>query len=142
MAYTFYVDNNLTNPDFRIVDGQITLARGADEIVQQIIVSLKTELAEWFLNVNFGVPYFTLTGNKNNNLDNGILGSNYDTSVVQSYITRAVLDVPGVLSVIELNVQKKSRENLLTIDGTVLVSEDETNGIGTQQTFTVSIGDT
>ena len=80
MSYSFFVDNNLQNPDFRIVDGQIALVRGASEIVQHIIISLETELAEWFLNVAFGIPYFTLTGNKNDNLDNGILGSNYDKS--------------------------------------------------------------
>lgn len=141
MSYSFFVDNNLQNPDFRIVDGQIALVRGASEIVQHIVISLKTELAEWFLNIFFGVPYFTLTGNKNDNLDNGILGSNYDKSVVQSYITRAVLDVPGVLSVVDLVVRKDAALNLLTIEGNVLVEDDEVNGIGTQQTFTVNISE-
>lgn len=141
MNYSFYVDNNLANPDFRIVDGQMVLVRGEDAIVQQIITSLKAELGEWFLNVNFGIPYFSATGSKNDNLDNGILGSNYDKSIVQSYITRAVLDVPGVISVVDLEVQKLNTANSLTITGSVLVEDDEANGIGTQQTFTVNVSE-
>lgn len=141
MNYSFYVDNNLPNPDFRIVDGQIVLVRGEDDIVQKIIISLKTEIAEWFLNVNFGMPYFTATGLKNNNLDNGILGSNYDESVVQSFITATVLNVPGVISVLDLVVRKNNQLNRLTITGDVLVEDDNQNGIGTQQTFTVNVGD-
>lgn len=141
MAYSLYVDNNLPNPDFRIVDGQMALVRGEDAIVQQIIVTLKTEIAEWFLNINFGLPYFTATGVKNDNFDNGILGSNYDESIVQSFITGAVLLVPGVTSVIDLIVRKRGELNLLTITGTVLVEDQDVNGIGTQQTFTVNIGE-
>jgi hypothetical protein len=141
MSYSFYVDNNLPNPDFRIVDGQMVLVRGEDAIVQQIIITLKTEIAEWFLNINFGLPYFTATGVKNDNFNNGILGSNYDESVVQSFITGAVLLVPGVTSVVDLIVRKQGNLNLLTITGTVLVEDQEVNGIGTQQTFTVNVGE-
>lgn len=141
MAYSLYVDNNLPNPDFRIVDGQMALVRGEDAIVQQIIVTLKTEIAEWFLNINFGLPYFTATGVKNDNFDNGILGSNYDESIVQSFITGAVLLVPGVTIVIDLIVRKRGELNLLNITGTVLVEDQDVNGIGTQQTFTLNIGE-
>ena len=141
MSYSFYVDNNLPSPDLRVVDGQLVLVRGEDAIMQQIIITLKTEIAEWFLNINFGLPYFTATGVKNDNFDNGILGSNFDESIVQTFITAAILQVPGVISVIDLVVRKRGELNLLTITGTVLVEDQEVNGIGTQQTFTVNVGE-
>lgn len=139
MNYSFLVDRALN--DFRIVDGKMVFVRGASTVAQQTVITLKTEIGEWFLNVNFGLPYFTETGSVNDNTDNGILGGNFPESVIQSFVTAAILQVPNVLSIEILDIKKVPNIKSLTINSTVLVEDSDTNGIGTQQTFTVNIGD-
>ena len=139
MNYSFLVDRTLN--DFRIVDGKIVFVRGAHTVAQQTAITLKTEIGEWFLNVNFGLPYFTQTGNVNDNLDNGILGGNLPESIIQSYITGAILQVPNVLSIDALEIRKIASAMSSLINASILVEDSDVNGIGTQQTLTVNIGD-
>ena len=139
MNYSFAVDRVFN--DFRVVDGQLVYVRGADTVAQQLAITLLTEIGEWFLNVNFGLPYFTNTGNVNDNTDNGILGGNYPDSIIQSYITAAILSVPNVLSIESLDIKRKPSTSSISISSTVIVEDSNVNGAGTQQTFTVNVGD-
>ena len=139
MNYSFAVDRVFN--DFRVVDGQLVYVRGANTVAQQLAITLLTEIGEWFLNVNFGLPYFTNTGNVNDNTDNGILGGNYPDSIIQSYITAAILSVPNVLSIESLEIKRTPSISSISINSTVLVEDSNVNGAGTQQTFTVNVGD-
>ena len=76
MAYSFYIDEIYN--DFRISNGDLVLVQGADNVVQQIRITLKTELGEWFLNTNFGLPYYSSTKNINDNSTPGIQVESFD----------------------------------------------------------------
>lgn len=51
------------NGDFEFDSmNEIKVIDGIDEIKQRLKISLKTEAKEWFLNINFGVPWLKMLG--------------------------------------------------------------------------------
>lgn len=138
MSYSFYIDPIYN--DFRVSDNQLGLVRGADTIAQQIKIAILAEIGSWFLDVNFGLPWISATGLTNNNQDNGILGSNYPDSLIQTYVSRVVLSIPGVLTINDFVITRNRSNKSLSISIKVIVEESETNGIGTEKTINVVFG--
>ena len=72
-------------------DGKLATIHGAEEVRQRVIIALRHYWREYFLNVPVGVPWYEL-----------ILGSK-DKKQAEALIRRAVLEVPGVVSIINMS---------------------------------------
>jgi len=75
-------------------DGKIAKIKSAPEVRQRVIITLRHYWQEYFLNVLAGMPWYEL-----------ILGSK-DTKQAELLIRDAVLKVPGVISIININSVK------------------------------------
>ena len=73
------------------------MVRGADEVAQRIEVTLNHEYNEYFLNRPGGVPWYS-----------AILGSK-DRDTVLLILRKAILDVPGVVSVLGVQITQSGR---------------------------------
>ena len=72
----------------------LMLIGNAERVAQQIKISLKAFLGEWFLDTGFGIPYFEEMLVKNPNM-----------MIVREIIRDRILAVPGVMTVITLDVE-------------------------------------
>lgn len=90
MAFTWAL-NNRYNDMLIGRNGQLATVYGAEEVRQRIIISLRHYWQEYFLNVPAGVPWYEL-----------ILGSK-DLKQAEALLRGAVLDVPGVVSIISIS---------------------------------------
>ena len=138
MAYSFYIDEIYN--DFRISNGDLVLVQGADNVVQQIRITLKTELGEWFLNTNFGLPYYSSTKNINDNSTPGILGGNKSAAEIEAYLVAAVLQVPGVVTINRFDLVEVSAQRRVVVNMDVQVESFDFQGIGTQSEVNISLG--
>ena len=140
MSYSLFIDP-LFN-DFRISNGDIVLVKGDDAVVQQIRTTLRTQLGEWFLNINFGLPYYSLSATDiNDNSNPGILGGNLSAAEIQSYLIAAVLQVPGVITIDQFLIEEVSTTRNIFVEMTVTVETFPFNGIGTQKQVSINLGD-
>lgn len=87
----------LTNKDLVIENGTFAMVNGADEVAQRIEVTLNHEWNEYFLNYPGGVPWYST-----------ILGSK-DKDTVLLILRKAILDVPGVVSVLDVQITTSGR---------------------------------
>ena len=72
---------------------EVVVFDGVDKVRQQIWLNLSTFLGEWFLDTTFGVPYFT-----------SILVKNPSGAKIRSILRAAILSVPDVASIIQLDL--------------------------------------
>jgi len=96
------MDLLFTDNDLQLVNGDIAFADEETEIGQRIGLRLTTFRGEYFLNRNYGVPYYTQ-----------VFGKGIDIDTVKSLLTNSVLEVDGVRSLkdpIELNYIPTTRE--------------------------------
>lgn len=84
--------------------GRATLIGGAEQIAQQIRLTLSIFLGEWFLDISFGVPYFE-----------NILGKGRTKSEIEAIVRKKVRDVPGVVTVGEVVIEMKAKERSVGI---------------------------
>lgn len=91
MSFTFVL-NGRYNDVLIGIDGKLQLIYGVEEVRQRVIIALQHYWEEYFLNVIDGVPWYEL-----------ILGSK-DKKQVEMLIRAAILDVPGVVSIVALSV--------------------------------------
>lgn len=78
-------------------DGKLVKIYGTQEVRQRIIITLKHMYAEYWLRPTAGLPYYSTDANQFQ-----ILGSK-DYKTVAMLLRSAVLDVPGVISLISLD---------------------------------------
>lgn len=90
--------------------GRASLIGGAEQIAQQIRLTLSIFLGEWFLDISFGVPYFE-----------SILGKGRNRYEIEAIVRRKVRDVPGVREIgsISIEIDKKSRKAEITINNII-----------------------
>lgn len=81
---TLATDN--INHDLIVVDGQLVLYDGVDQIAQAIREAIAWFFGEWFLNNAGGVPWFQQ-----------ILVANPNLDTIQAILINTVLSVPGVV---------------------------------------------
>jgi len=91
MSFTWAIDQTIW--DLSIKNGKLKTVSGIDEIQQRILVTLWHYWEEYFLNVPAGMPWYEL-----------ILGSK-DQQMVEALIRRAILSVPGVISIVRFRIQ-------------------------------------
>lgn len=68
--------------------GRAVLVGGAEQIAQQVRLTLLIFLGEWFLDSTFGMPYFE-----------SILGKNRNVFEIEAIVRQRVRAVPGVQAV-------------------------------------------
>lgn len=78
--------------DISTLDLQLTSLTGREDIRQQLLTRLQFFQGEWFLNTDFGMPYFQT-----------IFRKGVTKEVVDNIIRRQIMDVAGVVSVENLN---------------------------------------
>lgn len=91
MSFTWIIDSGAW--DMQIKNGNLVFVSGAEEVKQRILISLWHYWEEYFLNVPDGVPWYEL-----------ILGSK-NKKIVESLLRSAILDVPGVISILRFQIQ-------------------------------------
>jgi hypothetical protein len=78
-------------------NGQLVLIEGVDsdeEILQRVRIRLKSFKGEWFVNSNYGLPYF-----------DEILGSkNLDLNIVESILRSNIIAVKGIKELLESSI--------------------------------------
>lgn len=86
--------------DLLIINGDLKLIDDAERIAQQIKITLKFLLGEWFLDTSKGVPYLEQVLVKNPNMNH-----------IRAIFREKILDVPGVagLKKMNLTLDRKSR---------------------------------
>lgn len=89
MPFTFLLNGA---HDLEIRNGKFRAVYGADEVKQRILVALRHFWGEYFLDTSDGVPWYEV-----------ILGSK-DLKTVELILRRKVLEVPGVISVLSLEM--------------------------------------
>lgn len=108
------IDIQLNNEwDLNLVNGDLVLLRGADEVCQHIKQRLLTFLGEWFLDLGIGLPWLQQ-----------ILEKPADLQTVEAILQKAIRESPGVL---ELQAFEILADDLLErtarVNFTVLVSD-------------------
>lgn len=90
MTFTWTINDGYNDI---IIDhkGKLAKIKGSSEVRQRVIIALRHYWQEYFLNVPAGVPWYEL-----------ILGSK-DAKQAELLIRDAVLKVPGVISIININ---------------------------------------
>lgn len=125
MAFSFLLRRNgLSQPDYQIRAGRIVLSSGADAARDRIYTALQTDVGEWFLDVNKGIPY---TG------ENGILGGKRSEAEVGALYRRRILLCPEVGRVNSLEITQDANRHV-DVSGDVRLEMDD----GSSETIQVS----
>lgn len=88
------------NKRLEIISGNNT----DEEIKQRLSIRIKSFKGEWFLNTNYGIPYFyEIIGEKN-----------IDLNIIESIFKTAILTVDGVKQIIQSVLDYDSQNRKLT----------------------------
>jgi len=80
------------------------LIDGDERIRQQLTITLRSFLGEWFLDTTYGVPYFEK-----------ILGKAPQQSVIASVFRTQIMSVPGVKSLQSLSLDMDRNNRVLSV---------------------------
>lgn len=100
--------------DIQVIDGNIPLAKGIDQVEQAVGLHLKAFAGDWFLNFDLGIPYFQTIFKKGVTL-----------SQVEALYIDTILSVPAVLDLQTFNISFDAATRKLSIDFSALT----TNGL-------------
>lgn len=98
--------------DLALVDGDLVMVSGVDEIAQRLRIRLRLFAGEWFLAPDAGVPYFER-----------ILGQKISKAALLSILREQVLACPGVASIETLDADVDGARRSVTV--TLSVTTDE-----------------
>jgi hypothetical protein len=90
MSYDIKIDAASGDVTITATGSLATAALGI-EVTQRILLRLRRQLAEWFLNVRIGLPWYS-----------GILGSK-DAPAAEMVIRREIAQTYGVQSILQMN---------------------------------------
>jgi len=94
-----------SNGDIAIENDDLVLIDGVDAVAQSVTISLKTFQGEWFLDTRVGFPYFER-----------VLGQKPRLSELEQLYREAILKVPGMLSITDLNIDFDGATRELSVD--------------------------
>lgn len=103
-------------PDLQVSAGRLILAYEADAARDRIFTALSTQLGEWYLDADDGVPYMG---------DGGILGGKKTEAEVGALIRRSILGDPEVDRVVDMTVSENAARHV-SVQAEVLLSVGET----------------
>ena len=90
MSYDIALDKK---HDIGLKENDLTIVNGARRVAQQVKMTLLTFEAEWFLDIDFGVPYH-----------DKILVKRPRRQEIETILRERVKDVPGVSGVAEMKL--------------------------------------
>lgn len=122
MAYDIAL--NIASNDLVIKNNDLILIDNAEQVAQQVLITLRFWLGEWFLDTRQGVPYLEYVLIKNPNM-----------SHIRQILTEKIQSVEGVKSIVSLNFDFRRVTHELYIDFEVdtdygLVTERAVLGYG------------
>lgn len=80
--------------DLTLVDGDLVLTEGPESVAQELRLRLGMFFSEWFLDESEGVPYVQ-----------EIFQKGTDRGTVDGILKREILSVPGVIELVEYNLE-------------------------------------
>lgn len=89
MAYDLAMD--VSTSDLIVQGGDLMIVDNAERVAQQVLITLREWLGEWFLKTSDGVPYLEY-----------ILVKNPNEAHIRQILTQAIESVEGVKDVTEL----------------------------------------
>jgi hypothetical protein len=98
------MDLKLTGGDLAIENDDLVLLDGVDAVAQHVTTSLKTFQGEWFLDTRIGFPYF-----------DRVLGQKPRLNELEQLYREAILAVPGMLTIEDLNIDFDGATRLLSV---------------------------
>lgn len=107
------LDLKLTSAqDLALEDGNAVLVDGASRVRQQIGVTLRTWLGEYFLDTGFGVPYLE-----------SILVKSPNRAEIETVLRARINDVPGVSQVTAMSVDIDRQARSVSVNFTASTGE-------------------
>lgn len=103
MAYDLAMD--IGTGDLVIKDGDLLLIDNAERVIQQVLISLREWLGEWFLDARDGVPYLEY-----------ILVKNPNENHIRQVLSDAILVVEGVESITSMDFTFNRVLRTLTVE--------------------------
>lgn len=103
-----------TDGDILIDGPDLQQTTGVDAIEQHLKQRLKTFYNEYFLDIRRGIPYFQ-----------HVLIKNPDPVIVDTVFKRQVLNTPGVLELLEFNIDVDVSTRVMTLSFKAKVTEGE-----------------
>lgn len=89
MAYDLAMD--VSTSDLIVQGGDLVIVDNAERVAQQVLITLREWLGEWFLKTSDGIPYLEY-----------ILVKNPNEAHIRQILTQAIESVEGVKDVTEL----------------------------------------
>ncbi len=122
MAYDIAL--NIASNDLVIKNNDLILIDNAERVAQQVLITLRFWLGEWFLDTREGVPYLEY-----------ILVKNPNMSHIRQILTEKIQSVEGVKSIVSLDFDFRRVTRELYVDFEVdtdygLVTERAVLGYG------------
>lgn len=109
--------------DVVFTEGDLVFTTGSAAVAQGIWLALSDIRGEWFADLDDGTPWFA---NATVPDDEAILGSKFDELRVSAAIREAILGVPGVAEIVNLNVDFDSATRALSVSWFVRTSFGDT----------------
>ena len=103
MSYDLAMD--MTSSDLVLREGDVLLIDNAERVAQQILITLRFWLGEWFLDTKDGIPYLEYVLVKSPNL-----------LYIRQIFTEAMEKVDGVKRVEEMNLAFDVKNRSLRVD--------------------------
>ena len=96
---------NIASSDLVIKNNDLILIDNAERVAQQVLITLRFWLGEWFLDTRQGVPYLEYVLIKNPNM-----------SHIRQILTEKIQSVEGVKSIVSLNFDFRRVTRELYVD--------------------------
>lgn len=103
MAYDLALD--IAKHDLVIKNNDLLIVDNAKRVAQQIQITLKFWLGEWFLNTTEGVPYLEY-----------ILVKNPNENHIRQIFTEKIQMIEGVKNILHLNLNLERIKRVLNVD--------------------------
>ena len=94
---------------------------GSDAIKQNVVTRLRSFYNDWFLDVDFGIPWLTLLGTRNNE------------NQVKRAISKSILETTGIMNISKLEFVYTSDDRVLQVS----VSYTDVYGTLTDENITI-----
>lgn len=107
-------DIAVVDDDIDLLNGDLYLTSGIEAVRQRLRQDLRMFLGEWFLDLDYGVPYFQ-----------DILVKNPNPQIVEGIIKIKILESPGVLELTAFSADINNASRQLTVDFTVRCFDGE-----------------
>jgi hypothetical protein len=104
--------------DLLIVNGDLVLTTGSDATRQRVQQALSAYNGEWFLDLSYGIPYYQ-----------NILVKNPNPVVVEGLLRAAVQAVPGVLEILQFDLDYNAGARTLTLTIGIRTDDEPINFI-------------